>query len=266
MCGKPFARHAIANFSGQIVEPHDPQIMCITCIDGREKAGGNFAFGNNAIRVTEIAAVIPPYEHAPNNTRAKFSFRKLKEVSVIQVTGHSFCGGAQTAIAFPDVDNPPDEEVRDIVQSLADSGADIPCLCAAFLNACEGDASNAANLLSRHLVLVSLDNISRYPHVHHQIEDGKLETLALYHEMNQSTGKRSHLERFDFETQEWVKAGSNAFAHVWKGVGPSLDWVKTPYMQENGQVGEVALPSHIAGHVKRHMAQFQPRLFRTNPD
>lgn len=270
--GHPALR-ALRGFAARSFDPHHPEIMCVTCIDGRERGGGNFGFQDNAIRVTEIAAVIPPYEMAPHNTRAKFSFRKLKGVGTIKVTGHSFCGGAQTAIAYPLLEDAPDDEVRDIVQSLHDSGADIPRLRESFLKACEGNVRHAANLLSRHLVLVSLDNISGYPHINSQIMNRQLDVIPLYHMMKEGTGEPSHLERYDVAHKRWVNLQDDAITNMCNRpdncnscdschstISDSLKWVFIEAANENNQIESVEVPFHIARLISERREFYQPKL------
>lgn len=267
------AKAAIEGFNGSVFGAHKPHSMCVACIDGRERGGGNFKYDDNAIRVTEIAAVIPPYEIAPHNTRAKFSFRKLKGVSTIKVVGHSFCGGAQTAIAHPRVDEAPDNEVADIVQSLADSGADLPRLRDAFIKACEGNTVYAANLLSRHLVLVSLDNISGYPHINEQIISRQLDVIPLYHMLKEGTGEPSHLERFDVARQRWIKIEQSLITNMCERpdncescstchatIEKSLSWVPVESVNDNGGVEMVDVPFHIARLIEERRSFYQPRL------
>lgn len=264
----------IKGFHARPFDPHAPEIMCVTCIDGRERGGGNFQYNDNALRVTEIAAVIPPYDNAPYNTRAKFSLRKLKNVSTIQIVGHSFCGGAQTAIAYPDVHNTPDPEIRDIVQSLAESGADIPRLRHAFMLSCEGNASHAANLLSRHLVLVSLHNISSYPHINQQIMNRQLDVIPLYHMLKEGTGENSHLDRYDVARKRWLNIGSSAVipnmcerpkncsdcSSCNDTIEGSLKWVPVEYSNDNNDIEAVEVPFHIAQLISERRAFFQPQL------
>lgn len=275
---KAAALRAVEGFNARAFTAHHPEIMCITCIDGRERAGGLFDFDDNAVRVTEIGAVIPPYETAPHNTRAKFSFRKMKGISTIQLNGHSFCGGAQTVIAFPDLDQIEDPEVRDVVQSIADSGADLPRLRDAFLKACEGDASHAANLLSRHLVLVSLDNISGYPYINDQIVDKKLDVLPLYHDLKEGSGALSELERYDVALQMWSTTSLTPATHMCDRPNDcgncsschatiETSWHWAPVLAlVDGKVEMVEVPRHIATLLEQKRDMFQPGLHKALSD
>ena len=268
------ALDAIANFEGEVFDAHHPQHMWCGCIDGREKGGGNFKFGVDTVRVTEIAASFPPYENAASSMRGKFSFRKIKGVSVIKITGHSDCGGAQTAIAYPDFNRAPDEDIANIVQTLSDTGADIPRLTEAFLIACEGDSQHAANLLSRHIVLQSLDNISRYPHVNQQIMDDKLDVIPLYHVMKRGTGHHSHLERYDVDKQMWIATKQSAITNMCERphgcadcnschstIDRSLQWVFIKAALKNGQTTQIEVPYHVAQLLEKRREHFQPNLY-----
>lgn len=266
------ATQVISEFKGEIYDSHQPRHMWCGCIDGREKGGGNFKFGTDAIRVTEIAASFPPYEDAPRSLRAKFSFRKLKDVSVIKLTGHSDCGGAQTAIAYPRPEDAPDEDVANIVHTLADTGADIPRLKEAFMIACEGNVATAANLLSRHITLVSLDNISRYPHVNDQIRAGLLDAIPLYHVLKNGTGKHSHLERYDVDKQIWVPTtksvltnmcerpdGCNSCDDCHSTIQKSLNWVFVKAANQ-GKIIDVEVPLHVSKLFEQYRDFYQPEL------
>lgn len=266
------ALSALAGFNGRTFEAHHPDIVCVTCIDAREKAGGHFDFGDNAVRVTEIAAVIPPYRDAPYTMRAKFSFAKIKNVSTIKINGHSFCGGAQAAIANPDLALITDLEVRDIVHSVTVSGIDLPRLTKAFTRACEGNTIQAANLLSRHLTLVSLDNASQYPNVNSRIMEGKLDMVPLYHDLKEGTGEVSHLERFDVALQEWINVADDVAAHMCdrpEGCGAcaschstietSLRWAPLTGLVD-GKVEIVEVPAHLARLIQTRRQEYQPRM------
>lgn len=272
MSKKSTVIRAIEGFNSRAFEPHHPDIMCITCIDARERAGGNFAFEDNAVRVTEISAVIPPYESASYNTRAKFSFRKIKNVSAINITGHSFCGGAQIAISHPDASQAPDPEVRDIVQSIADSGADLVRLRDSFMRACEGNVVHAANLLSRHLVLVSLYNVSRYPYINEQIMTNKLDVIPLYHMLKEGSGEISHLERYDVDQRSWVRLPENTSTHMCDRpdncgscqschatIETSLDWVPLNTLID-GEIAVTEVPLHISRLMRGRQEFYQPQL------
>lgn len=269
------ALEIIHGFEGEVFEPHHPQHMWCGCIDGREKGGGNFKFDVDTIRVTEIAGSFPPYEIASSSLRAKFSFRKIKGISVIKMTGHSDCGGAQTAIAYPDYKCAPDEDVANIVKTLADTGADIPRLRDAFLLACEGNERTAANLLARHITLQSLDNVSRYPHVNDQIMSDQLDLIPLHHVMKTNTGKRSHLERYDVDRQMWIPTRKSAVTNMCERphnctaceschatIERSLQWVFVDAAIGNGQTTRVEVPYHIARLFEEHADYYQPELHK----
>lgn len=274
MRNKSSVIRAIEGFNSRAFQPHHPEIMCITCIDARERAGGNFAFEDNAVRITEISAVIPPYESAPHNTRAKFSFRKMKNISVIKLSGHSFCGGAQIAIAHPDLSQAPDCETRDIVQSLADSGADLPRLRDSFMAACEGNAVHAANLLSRHLVLVSLQNVSGYPYINEQVMSNNLDLLPFYHMLKENSGEDSQLERYDVARKSWISVPDEVATHMCdrpdncgsctsctSTIDASLTWAPVEALV-NGGIELVEVPFHVSRLIRERRETFQPGLHR----
>lgn len=269
------ARKAIQQFSGGFFTKHHPDQMWCGCIDGREKAGGNFDYENNTIRVTEIAAAFPPYEKAPRTIRSKFSFRKIKGVSVIKVNGHSDCGGAQTVIAYPDANLAPDEETADIVLGIADTGADLPRLREAFVLACEGDEWQAANLMSRHIVLESVDRISGYPHINDGIMGGTLDLIPLYHDLKRGSGIRSHLERYDVAKKIWVPTAQSAITNMCERphdckaceschttIADSLRWVFVDVSTAPGQTSRIEVPQHIASLLESHRHVYQPRFYR----
>jgi carbonic anhydrase len=269
---KQAAIRALTGFNQRAFKPHHPEIMCVTCIDGRERAGGNFAFEDEAVRVTEIAAIIPPYENAPANTRAKFSFTKMKNISVIKLTGHSYCGGAQIVTAYPHVDQAPNDEIRDIVQSIADSGADLPRLRDSFMAACEGNVSHAANLMSRHLVLVSLKNASGYPHVNAQIIADNLDMVAFYHMLKEGSGETSHLERYDVGRKVWVSLPEEVSTHMCDRpdncascitchatIDSSLAWSPVEALVDE-DIKIVEVPFHIARLLRERRENYQPGL------
>jgi|JI10StandDraft_1071094.scaffolds.fasta_scaffold181812_3 carbonic anhydrase len=258
MSAKSKVIKSLSTFNARAFSSHHPEIMCITCIDGREKGGGNFDYGDEAIRITEIAAIIPPYKNAPVNTRAKFGFRHLKGVSTIIISGHSFCGGAQTVIHCPDPAMAPNDDVRNIVESIAASGEDLVRLRDSFMKVSEGNTDMAANLLSRHLVLVSLRNISEYPYVDEQIRAKNLDVLPIYHVLKQSTGLKSHLEKYDVAAQSWSNLHEEIAGHMCarpndcascvtcaNTIEKSLDYVSTR-ATVNGQSEIVQVPAHIA--------------------
>lgn len=262
-------------FNPRIISPHKPEIMCVTCIDGREAAGRYFEFDDNAIRVTEIASVIPPYAKASPAMRAKFSFTKLKGISQVKIVGHSFCGGAETAIAWPETDAIANEDIRNIVESLSLSGEDLPRLRDAFMKAAENNQRHAANLLSRHLTLASIRNLQTYPQMDDLIRDKKIDLIPLYHVMKQGTGDPSHLERYDLESQCWLRADTEAqmVTHMCKRpfdcaactscrgtIEDSLRWTRLEYLNDNGGASMVEVPAHIARLVRMRRDFFQPGL------
>lgn len=264
---------ALQNFQPSVNEAHKPEICCITCIDGREGAGRYFDFGDQAIRITEIASVIPPYDQAPAGLRAKFSFTKLKNISTIKIVGHSFCGGAETVIGNPDIDAIENPEIRDIVYSLAQSGADLPRLKDAFLRAVEGNKTHAANLLSRHLVLQSLANVSAYPYIDRQMRERHLDMIPLYHVMKQGTGQESHMERFDVENGLWQRTDQAPATHLCGRpfncaactschgtIQNALEWTPVEYATDDAGAGMTQVPRHIATLLRQRRSFFQPRL------
>lgn len=264
------ASRAIKGFRAVTVSPHHPRMMCVTCIDGREKAGGNLAFDNDAVRTTEIAAVIPPYNKAPVQIRAKFSFREIKGISTIFIKGHSFCGGAETVVQWPDHTQAPHENIAVIVESIAQSGENLPKLVAAFKTACEGNETHAANLLSRHLVLASLRNVTTYPDVNRLIMTDELDIVPLYHAMKQNSNEHSHLERYDVGKRKWVSAKDEPLPHMCfrphnctlcnsctHTIEDSLTWVAHPVFDGS----TVELPKHISGVLKARTKFFQPSLY-----
>lgn len=165
-----------------------------------------------------------------------------------------------------------------MVQSIADSGADLPRLRDAFLAACEGDASHAANLLSRHLVLVSLDNISGYPYINDQIVDKKLDVLPLYHHMKEGSGHISELEQYDVALQMWSTTGMTPTTHMCDRpndcndcsschatIKNSLRWAPVLALVE-GKVETIEVPRHIATLLEQKRDMFQPGLHKALVD
>jgi carbonic anhydrase len=224
-------------------------------------------------RITEIAAVLPPYAAAPANMRSKLSFTKLKDVPLIAVSGHSECGGAQTVVAYPRVEDAPNNEIGDIVESIATSGADLPRLVSAFKQACEGSNHLAANLLSRHLTLVSLDNASGYPYVNQRIMENTLDLMPLYHVMKRGTGQVSHMERYDVAHKRWGHIREDFVSNMCARphnctqcstchdtIAKSLEWVSIETLEKNGKVGQVEVPYHIARLISEDSAVYQPGL------
>lgn len=269
------ASAATGCFSPRIIHPHKPEIMCITCIDGREAAGRYFEFDDSAIRITEIGSVIPPYEKAPISLRAKFNFMKLKEISDIKVVGHSFCGGAETVIANPDPCQIDNDDVRGIVESIGQSGADLIRLRNVFMSVAEGNMVHAANLLSRHLTLVSLANISTYPGVSDMCREKKIDLIPLYHVMKQGSGEMSRLERYDVGLQRWLRAdlSEEMTTHMCRRpfncgscnscgdtIEASLRWTGVEYMMDDGRPGMMDVPVHAAGLLRERRDFYQPAL------
>lgn len=269
------AREAISQFRGREFEKHHPHHMWCGCIDGRERGGGNFEYADDTIRATEIAAAFPPYEIAPRTIRSKFSFRKIKDVRVIKLVGHSDCGGAQTALAYPDHNNAPDQEIADIVAGIAETGADLPRLRDAFILACEGDEWKAANLLSRHITLVSLDNISRYPHINEGVMNNTLDLIPLYHDLKRGSGETSILERYDVDKKIWVPTAGVKISNMCERphnctaceschatIADSLKWEFVQASTAEGQTTMIEVPHHVAKLLERDMDVYQPRLHR----
>ena len=199
------AIEALGGFQRKTYSHHHPKMMCLTCIDGREAGARDYLpLGQDTIGSAEIAAVIPPPDKAPVNIRNKFSFRQIKGIDTIFLIGHSSCGGAQAVMAYPDVSLAPSDEIRDIVEGIALSGEDLPRLRDCLVMACEGDKELAADMLSRHLAIASLRNISQYKDVGDQIIADKLDAVALYHVLNEDTGLLSSLERYDVAKMRWI--------------------------------------------------------------
>lgn len=256
---------SILSFACGPVEPHDPDIMHIGCIDAREKAGGNFAYADDAARVTEISAVIPPYGSAPTNIRAKFSFSALTDISRIKVVGHSFCGGAKIAIQNPDISCIRDENISNVVQHIETSGIDLPFLQQNFLSACQGNVDLAADLLSRHLALTSIANISQYPSVAQKVNDDSVVLVPLYHVMKEGQGESGHLEIFDALDHRWKVISPDVIRDFSKencDVARSLEYRKVDCVNRNGKPISLKLPLHIAAHVVNHRDVYQPNAHR----
>lgn len=266
---------AIEQFRGSVFGKHHPIGACFTCVDGREEAGGYLPLEDDihVLRFTEFAGIVPKHENSSHAMRGKLSFRKLKGVPIINIIGHSSCGAAQLVIDHPDSSISPDDDVRNIVLSIEDSGANLPKLCDAFMRACEGDAFHAANLLSRHLVVVSLNNISAYPHINDQIMNNQLDVVPLYHMLKEDTGVPSHLERFDVAHQRWFRVdeqftpnmcdrpdncGSCHSCHT--TIEKSLSWTEIDYVDEMGKISQVMVPYHIARLIDEQRALYQPNL------
>lgn len=250
---------------------HHPEVGIIICVDARLRAGEHHDYGDKALRFTKIAAVIPPYDRAPVSTRAEFSLAKLKDVDCLAVEGHSFCGGAQTAYAYPDPKDTQDEDIRLIVESVAESGADLPTLRDAFRAACEGNDVKGSNLLARHLVVQSVQNLSAYPGVNQKIIENTLDVVPLYHLLKQDKpGELSHLERYDVAHQRWIRAdedhvvtnmcarphGCAQCVTCHHTIERSMQWVEHPIADNK----TVLLPQHIAGLLRERMGYYQPRL------
>lgn len=266
---------ALEQFNGSIFGKHHPIGACFTCVDGREEAGGYLPFAEDVhvLRFTKFAGIVPKYELASYETRGMLSFRKLKGVPVIKIIGHSFCGAAQLAIQHPSSQDAPDEEVHNIIHCIEDSGADIPRLRDAFLKATEGDAVHAANLLSRHLVVVSLDNISKYPHINEQVMSHQLDVIPLYHMIKEDTGELSHLERFDVAHQRWFRLDEGVISNMCERpdncqscgschetIDKSLSWVPTDFINDNGEIDSVEVPFHISRLIQERRDHYQPQL------
>lgn len=266
---------AIEQFKGAIFGKHHPVGACFTCVDGREEAGGYLPLGDSVhvLRFTEFAGIVPKYEHAGHAMKGKLSFRKLKDIPIIKIIGHSSCGAAQLVIEHPDSSAAPDDDVRNIVLTIEDSGADLPKLRDAFMKACEGNKAHAADLLSRHLVVVSLKNISEYPHINDQIMTNQLDVVPLYHILKEESGEPSHLERFDVAHQRWFKINEefvpnmcdrpndcNACESCYETIDKSLSWEPVDCIDNQGMIGSVMVPFHIAGLLKEHRAIYQPGL------
>lgn len=271
-CSANFAKNAIKGFKGDVFHTHHPEGMVIACIDGREAAGRILKLEKDTIRMTEIAAAIPPLDRAPVNTRAKFGFRALKKIRNIFILGHSFCGGAQTCLAYPTVEEAP-EDAKDIVQSVIDIGVDLPRLKSAFTKASEGSEVHAANLLARHLVLVSLQNTMTYQAIDQSIRENRLDIVPLYHRMKQETGEVSELERFDVSSGRWFPAHQAEHTHMCSRpnncmscetchatIDGALTWVPSKVMDANGKIEEIYLPSHTRTHVAERREKYQPDM------
>lgn len=266
---------AIEQFQGAVFGKHHPVGACFTCVDGREEAGGYLPLGDSVhvLRFTEFAGIIPTYENAGHALKGKLSFRKLKDIPIIKIIGHSSCGAAQLVIDHPDSFTAPDEDIRNIVLTIEDSGADLPRLRDAFMKVCEGNKSHAADLLSRHLVVVSLANISEYPHINDQIMTQQLDVVPLYHLLKEESGEASHLERFDVAHQRWYRVDESFVPNMcerpddcgscgscYETIDKSLSWAPVEYANDQGQIDSVMVPFHIAGLLKEHRAIYQPQL------
>lgn len=263
--------------------PHTPARTCRTCVDGREGAGSYINHGNDTIRTTEFAAIVPLYELAPPNVRGHFDFAIfVKNIGVFELVGHSACGAAQAVIAYPTPESAP-ERVQNVIKTVALSGADLPMLRDAFLKACEGDERHAANLLSRHLVLVSLDNLTRYPGVDDLIRKNELDIIPLYHMLWENTGKTSDLERYDVAKMRWSSVHKDvellreaAATGAMSQTGAMTHMCDRPHNCGNcttchGTIekslklapletinGEVMVPQHIATLIRERRAMYQP--------
>ncbi|MCK6417677.1 MAG: hypothetical protein L6Q57_01910 [Alphaproteobacteria bacterium] len=201
------AAKAIENFHPDHYGPHQPDILSISCIDGRERGGGTILnLGREAIRVTEIGAVVPRPDLAEEAFRAKLAFAVgVKAVPSIILRGHTSCGGAQTAIKFPTIEQAPNNDLAEVIASMNLAGIEMPSLRDTFLRASAGDENAAADLLARHLVVVSVDNITRYPSINALIMTDKLDAVPLLHVLNEGTGELSELHRYDVGTMRWYK-------------------------------------------------------------
>lgn len=273
MSNHPIAVSALKGFQSKAYGLHHPKMMCFTCIDGREGAGRNYLdLGEETTNSGEIAAVIPSPENAPANIRAKFSFRQIKGIEVIMIVGHSSCGGAQIAIAYPDINQAPDAETRDIIESVMMSGEDIPRLRDALVFACEGNEDIAADMLSRHLVLATIKNVSLYRNVDVQIQQRKLDMLPLYHVLNAETNELSSLERYDVAEKRWINTDESIISNMCQRpndcndcktchdtIEVSLQWLPLQVANKEGVIHFVDVPFHIKKLIEERRDTFQPK-------
>lgn len=246
--------------------------MVITCIDGREGGGKHLKFTKDTVRVTEIAVAIPPYQSAPSSMKAKFGFLSLKGISQIFLKGHSFCGGAQVCMQYPTPEEAP-EDAKDIVRLVSETGIDLPRLNKAFMAAAEGDSVHASNMLARHLVVASLQNIMTYPAIDQKIREGVLDVVPLYHRLQQGTNRQSELERFDVAVGRWVSTKDSSLPHMCarpnncqacttchSTIEGALTWVPTKVMDAEGIVSSIEIPRHTRTHILSNRNKYQPRM------
>lgn len=278
--GRTLSRHAIDHFKGAPHAPHHPKSALIACVDGRVGGGGHLGIdGSDAVlRFTGFGGVVPAYANASDDFKAKVAFMMLKGVDSVMIEAHSFCGAAQAALAYPDPNKSP-TDLQLVVRSIAATGADLPRLNKALREVCEGNEEKAANLLSRHLAVLSLQNFSAYPGVGDKIVRGELDVTALYYALRQNTGEESYLEHFDVTTGEW-ELTTTATRNPQKSVthlctrpfncaacvschdtlGGKLGWV--PHPVANGRM--ILLPHDISTHLHRIMSGAFEK--RQNPD
>ncbi|MEP2028441.1 MAG: carbonic anhydrase [Paracoccaceae bacterium] len=178
-------------------EGQRPRAMIISCCDSRVHVTSIFGADQGEFFIhRNIANLVPPCEpdgdHHGTSAAVEYAVSYLKVAHVI-VVGHSSCGGVQGCLDMCK-GNAPDLETldsfvgrwMDILRPKYDVVKDIE------------DPVKQARTLEKHSVMVSLDNLMRFPFVRSAVDDGLLTIHGLWMDIAEGG-----LEYFDPESESF---------------------------------------------------------------
>lgn len=273
--------NALSGYQGMVHGPNHANILYVGCPDPRLEGGSFLSFGMLALRTGFIATALPPKETAPPQILALFELRKIKDARHLAFVSHEDCGGILTAMQHPDSDKAP-RDVKNMIRCIEATGIDLPYLVHQLMLVCEGDTKKAADLLARHVMLKTIDNVSSYDDVSEQIMTHKLSLLPLHLDLKAGTGELSVLERYDVNLKRWsyVSGGisDELLAHMCDlpddcrsceschhTIEKSLQLEPAVYLSDEREIETAYVPVHIARLLRERQSTYQPQLAAHNP-